>query len=111
MVGTANNIGRFVFTPLMGYMSDRYGRRTILIVGVLGSVIFAYVRSFAPNYTMFTIFEFLDAGIGSVTYSASFILAMEWIGVKDRILLVTIITATYPFGQIFLGNTFRFLGL
>lgn len=107
MVGTANNIGRFIFTPIMGYMSDRFGRRTILIVGVLGSVIFAYIRSLSSNYIMFTLFECLDAGIGSVTYSASFILAMEWIGVKDRILLVTIITATYPFGQIFLGLTAR----
>lgn len=107
MVGTANNIGRFVFTPVMGYMSDRFGRRTILIVGVLGSVIFAYIRSIAPNYTTFIIFELLDAGVGSVTYSASFILAMEWIGVKDRVLLVTLITATYPFGQIFLGLTAR----
>lgn len=107
MVGTANNIGRFVFTPVMGYMSDRFGRRTILIVGVLGSVIFAYIRSIAPNYATFIVFELLDAGVGSVTYSASFILAMEWIGVKDRVLLVTLITATYPFGQIFLGLTAR----
>lgn len=107
MVGTANNIGRFVFTPLMGYMSDRFGRRTILIAGVLGSVLFAYIRSLSVNYNMFVIFELLDAGVGSVTYSASFILAMEWIGVKDRILLVTLIVATYPFGQIFLGLTAR----
>lgn len=107
MVGTANNIGRFVFTPLMGHLSDRFGRRTILIAGVVGSVIFAYIRSLAVNYNMFVVFEFLDAGVGSVTYSASFILAMEWIGVKDRILLVTLITATYPFGQIFLGLTAR----
>lgn len=48
-----------------------------------------------------------ETGVGSVTYSASFILAMEWIGVKDRILLITIVVATYPFGQIFLGLTAR----
>lgn len=107
MVGTSNNIGRFIFTPLMGYLSDRFGRRTILIAGVLGSVIFAYIRSIAPNYASFVVFEFLDAGVGSVTYSASFILAMEWIGVRDRILLVTLIVATYPLGQIFLGLTAR----
>lgn len=107
MVGTANNIGRFVFTPLMGYGSDRFGRRSILIVGVIGSVIFAYIRSLATNYIMFVLFELLDAGIGSTTYSASFILAMEWIGVKDRVLLISLVTATYPFGQIFLGFTAR----
>lgn len=107
MVGTANNLGRFIFMPIMGLLSDRYGRRTILITGVFGSSIFAYIRSYAPNYITFVIFEFLDAGIGCVTYSASFILALEWIGVRDRILLGSIVTATYPLGQVFLGFTAR----
>ncbi|XP_031638860.1 solute carrier family 22 member 3-like [Contarinia nasturtii] len=106
-VGTANNLGRFIFMPIMGLFSDRYGRRTILIAGVFGSTIFAYIRSIASSYVTFVLFEFLDAGFGSMTYSASFILAMEWIGVKDRVLLGSIVTATYPFGQIFLGLTAR----
>lgn len=108
MVGTVNNIGRFIFTPFMGLLSDRFGRRTVLVIGVLGSSIFGLVRSFAMNYIMFLAFEFLDAAIGTVTYSASFILAMEWIGVKDRVLLGSVITATYPFGQIFLGLVARY---
>lgn len=107
MVGTANNLGRFMIMPAMGLLSDRFGRRTILIVGVLGSTIFAYIRAFATNYYAYVLFEFLDAGIGSVTYSASFILALEWVGVKDRILVSSLITATYPFGQIFLGMVAR----
>lgn len=109
MTGTANNIGRFIFMPIMSYCSDRYGRRAILIVGVFSSAIFAYIRSYAPTYGTFLAFELLDSGIGSVTYSASFILAMEWIGVKDRVLLGAIVTATYPFGQLFLGFTARFV--
>lgn len=32
---------------------------------------------------------------------------MEWIGVEDRVLLGSLVTATYPFGQIFLGLTAR----
>lgn len=108
MVGTVNNVGRFIFTPFMGLLSDRFGRRTVLVIGVLGSSIFAMVRSLATNYVMFLTFEFLDAAIGTVTYSASFILAMEWIGAKDRVLLGSIITATYPFGQVFLGLVARY---
>lgn len=107
MVGTANNIGRFIFMPVMSYLSDRYGRRTVLIIGVFGSAIFAFIRSIAADYVTFLVFELLDAGIGSVTYSAAFILALEWIGTKDRVLLGTIVTATYPLGQIFLGLTAR----
>lgn len=108
MVGTANNIGKFIFTPIMGILSDRYGRRTILIVGILGSTILAFMRSFAGDYSTFVTLELLDAGVGSCTYSASFILAMEWIGVKDRVLLGTIISAMYPLGQVFLGLTAKY---
>lgn len=107
MVGTANNVGRFIFMPMMGLLSDRFGRRTILIIGVLGSATFAFIRAFASNYLTYILFEFLDSGIGSVTYSASFILAMEWVGVKDRVLLGSIMTATYPLGQVFLGVVAR----
>lgn len=91
----------------MGLISDRFGRRFVLIVGVFGSAIFGYLRSFAPNYTTFILFEFLDSAIGSVTYSASFILAMEWVPLNNRILIGSLVTATYPFGQIFLGLAAR----
>lgn len=93
--------------PFMGMLSDYFGRRTILIVGVFGSTIFGYLRSFAPNYMTFIAFEFLDAGIGSVTYSTSFILAMEWVNLKHRVLLSCLMTATYPLGQVYLGITAR----
>lgn len=106
-IGTANNLGRLVFMPLMGMLSDYFGRRSILIIGVFGSTICGYLRSFAPNYMTFIAFEFLDAGIGSVTYSSSFVLAMEWVNLKHRVLLSCLMTATYPLGQIFLGITAR----
>lgn len=93
--------------PFMGMLSDYFGRRTILIVGVFGSASFGYIRSFAPNYLTFIVFEFLDAGIGSVTYSSSFVLAMEWVSQKHRVLLSCLMTATYPLGQVFLGLTAR----
>lgn len=91
----------------MGMLSDYVGRRTILVVGVFGSATFGLMRSLAPNYMTFIAFEFLDAGIGSVTYSSSFILAMEWVNLKHRVLLSCLMTATYPLGQVFLGLTAR----
>lgn len=107
LVGTANNFGRFMLMPLMGILSDRYGRRFILVIGVIGSCIFGFLRSFSTNYLTFLLFEFLDAGVGACTYAASVLLAMEWIGDKDRVLISAIVTAIYPFGQIFLGVVAR----
>lgn len=94
----------------MGYLSDRYGRRTILIVGILGSTMFAIMRSYATDYTTFVALEFADAAIGSCIYSASFLLAMEWVGRGDRVLLSTIVTGMYPFGQLFLGVAAKYAG-
>lgn len=94
----------------MGHFSDRYGRRTILIISVMGSTILAYIRSFAPDYVTFLIFEALEAGIGSCIYSTSFILAMEWVRSEHRVAFSTIITAMYPIGPIFLGLVAHFSG-
>lgn len=105
MVGTVGNIGRFIFTPIMGYFSDRFGRRTILIIGIFGSSTFAMIQSFSVNYSMFIMLEFLSNAASSIIYSAAFVLALEWVGVKNRIMLITLVTATYPLGQIFLGLT------
>lgn len=87
----------------MAILFFRYGRRTVLIIGVLGSSIFAMIRSMSSTYSMFLIFEFLDSAIGSTTYAAGFILALEWVCTKDRVLLGMIITATYPLGQVIQG--------
>lgn len=74
MVGTMNNVGRFFGMPIAGFVSDRYGRRTILLGGLLLAGIMGMLRSYAPNYIFFLAFEFLDPLFNAGLYSASFIL-------------------------------------
>lgn len=73
-VGTINNIGQFLCLPLTGFISDRYGRRTAFVLGILFSGLFGVLRGFSVNYFMFAAFEFLEPLLGAGVYSSGFIL-------------------------------------
>lgn len=103
MVGTVNNVGQFVALPIAGYLSDRFGRKWILLVSVAGSAVFGLLRSFAINYEMFIAMEFLDPVIGSTMYTTAFILALELVGPKMRVTGNNIISCAFSFGEALLG--------
>uniref|UniRef100_A0A6E8W805 MFS domain-containing protein n=1 Tax=Anopheles coluzzii TaxID=1518534 RepID=A0A6E8W805_ANOCL len=103
LVGTINNVGQFVALPIAGYLSDRFGRRWILLVSVAGSALFGLVRSFATSYEMFIAMEFLDPVIGSTMYTTAFILALELVGPKMRVTGNNIISCAFSFGEALLG--------
>ncbi|EFN82259.1 Solute carrier family 22 member 21 [Harpegnathos saltator] len=103
LVGTVNNVGQFVGLIFAGYISDRYGRRTILTLATSLSGLSGMIHSYSVNYWMFLAFEFLDATAASGIYSAGFILGMEMAGVKNRVLGSTIICCMFAVGEILLG--------
>ncbi|CAL7943238.1 unnamed protein product [Xylocopa violacea] len=103
LVGTINNVGQFVGLIFAGYISDRYGRRTILTVATFLSGISGLIHSFAVNYWMFLAFEFIDATVAAGIYSAAFILGMEMAGVRGRVLASTIICCMFAIGEMLLG--------
>ncbi|XP_054732985.1 solute carrier family 22 member 3-like [Anastrepha obliqua] len=103
MVGTFGNVGQFVGIPLGGYVSDRFGRRTALAFGGFFSGILGLIRSFSPNYTTFVIFEFLDNMASSPMYSTCFIVGIELVGPKRRVVACSIVTIFYAIGEILLA--------
>ncbi|XP_033326051.2 organic cation transporter protein isoform X2 [Megalopta genalis] len=103
LVGTINNVGQFVGLIFAGYVSDRYGRRTILTLATFLSGISGLIHSFSVNYWMFLAFEFIDATVGAGIYSAGFILGMEMAGVKGRVLASTITSCLFAVGEVLLG--------
>ncbi|XP_034253555.1 organic cation transporter protein-like isoform X2 [Thrips palmi] len=104
MVGTMNNVGRFFGMPIAGFVSDRYGRRTILLAGLLLAGIMGMLRSYAPNYIFFLAFEFLDPLFNAGLYSASFILGMELMGPQKRVLWSAFTHSVYAVGEAVLGG-------
>ncbi|XP_053690010.1 organic cation transporter protein-like [Sabethes cyaneus] len=103
LVGTVNNIGQFVALPIAGYLSDRFGRRLVLLLSVAGSAVFGVIRSYATSYEWFLVMEFLDPAIGSTMYTTAFILALELVGPKMRVTGNNVISCAFSFGEASLG--------
>lgn len=76
-VGTINSIGQFLCLPLTGFISDRYGRKTAFVLGILFSGLFGVLRGFSVSYPMFVVFELLEPLLGAGVYSAGFILGKD----------------------------------
>lgn len=105
MVGSANSLAQFIFMPMAGLLSDRFGRRAVLMCSLLSSAIFGVVRSFASSYVWFVLFEFIEAGLGVGTYSAALILGMELVGANRRVFTGLLVACSNSFGGAFLAIT------
>ncbi|KAG4070582.1 hypothetical protein HA402_011969 [Bradysia odoriphaga] len=103
LIGTLKMSAELIMLPVSGLISDRFGRRTVVIcnfalTGVLGVLI-----SFSWNYWMFAILEFLTALVASGSYMTIFILGMELVGRKKRAIGSVIISFVFSMGQVVLG--------
>ncbi|CAH1131606.1 unnamed protein product [Ceutorhynchus assimilis] len=103
MVGTINNIGQFFGLMTSGFISDKYGRKVVLVWGLILCGICGCLRTFMPTYELFLVFEFLDAAFGSGSYICGFVLGVELVGPKKRILTGTLISSCYAIGEILIA--------
>ncbi|XP_072932972.1 organic cation transporter protein-like isoform X2 [Epargyreus clarus] len=86
LVGTVHNIGMLVSLPILGYISDRWGRKRALVlsctlVGAIGSL-----KAFSISYEMYVIVEFLETVAGASAFPAAYILTIELLGQDKRVL-------------------------
>ena len=67
LLGTVNAIGQLIAAPVIGRLSDRYGRRPLLIVAIIGTVVAFLMLGFAK--TLFLVFasRIVDGLLGGNT--------------------------------------------
>ena len=63
LLGSAQYIGVLCFVFLSGHLSDRYGRKTVLIVGVVVFTLFTWLIGFASSFLQAFVFR-LISGFG-----------------------------------------------
>lgn len=66
----ATSAAEFVFAPLWGAVSDRFGRRPILLLGMAGFAVSYLLQAFAPNFEWF-LFARILAGVTGATLGAA----------------------------------------
>jgi MFS family permease len=65
VVNAAQSIGSFISLPFIGHLSDRFGRRDVLLSGAIVIVIASAIQAASVNYGMF-VFSRVLVGIGSM---------------------------------------------
>jgi DHA1 family tetracycline resistance protein-like MFS transporter len=61
---------QFLFAPLLGSLSDRFGRRTVILSSLLGSGLDYFLLAFAPNLAWFFVGRII-AGITGANFAAA----------------------------------------
>ncbi|XP_014355806.2 solute carrier family 22 member 3 [Papilio machaon] len=97
LVGSMHSLGIMAGLLIVGPLSDRFGRKKVLVVtGTLGGV-FGVAKSFSPWYWFYCVLEFLEAAIGDCC-SPCYILMTEIVSGNQRIIFTLMCILGHPFG-------------
>ena len=94
------SICQFISTPIIGRMSDKYGRRPLLIFSIMGTAISFFMMAFAPSALFLFLARTLD-GITAGNIPVASAVISDTTSQQQRARGFGIIGASFGFGFIF----------
>ncbi len=91
---------QFIFAPILGGLSDRFGRRPVLLLALLGFAIDSFIMAWAPTLTWLFIAR-LISGICGATYAAGYACIVDISAPEERAKLFGYAGASLGLGFIF----------
>ncbi|MED6274978.1 hypothetical protein CHARACLAT_021758 [Characodon lateralis] len=89
---------------IYGGLSDRFGRKSVLIWSYLQLAVLGCSSALSPSYTVYCIFRFLSGMAVSGIILNGVSLKVEWIPTKTRTLVGTLTSFFFTFGQMILAG-------
>lgn len=77
LINAAQSIKSIVVLPFVGVLSDKYGRRMVLLSGLLGVIITTILQATAITLAQFMISRFVIGAVGMVAVQPSRMLIAE----------------------------------
>ncbi|CAF4852347.1 unnamed protein product [Pieris macdunnoughi] len=102
--GTLSSVGTLLVLPVIGYISDKFGRRVALISSVFNLALIGLIRAFSVNYIMYVALQILQTTLGAGTFSSAYVFAAELVGPKWRVVASATASAMFSVGQAILGG-------
>ncbi|KAJ4925271.1 hypothetical protein JOQ06_018006 [Pogonophryne albipinna] len=93
-------VGALVFGP----MSDRFGRRFVVLLSIFLLMLFGVGISFSPNIYVYIVLKFLDGIAVSGVMANLFVIGGEWSDSSKFALCTIICHSSYPLGLIMLSG-------
>ncbi|XP_060914980.1 solute carrier family 22 member 7-like [Labrus mixtus] len=82
-----------------GSLSDRYGRRIMLLVSYVTGMLFAIASAFSTSYVMFVVLRFFTGFCITGIIIVSPVLSVEWVDIEHRKLVGVIDSLSWTFGN------------
>ncbi len=94
------SICQFISTPVIGRLSDKYGRRPMLLVSIIGTVLSFFVMAFAPSAIFLFLARALD-GLTAGNIPVVFAVISDTTKPEERAKAFGYIGSAFSFGFIF----------
>ena len=94
------SIAQFFATPIIGRLSDKYGRKPLLVISLLGTAVSFTIMAYAPSAIYLFIARILD-GLTSGNLPVAQAVISDSTDVKDRAKGFGVMGAAFGFGFIF----------
>ncbi|XP_075972111.1 organic cation transporter protein-like isoform X2 [Anticarsia gemmatalis] len=92
LVGTSHSIGYMIGLPFLGTLSDKYGRKKLIIITSIAGATIGIWKSLVSSYWLYLALEMLEPMIGDGC-STIFITAMEMITKEQRPIMMVFKTS------------------
>ncbi|XP_034044038.1 solute carrier family 22 member 7-like [Thalassophryne amazonica] len=82
-----------------GYLSNRFGRRIMLLVSYVSGMLFAVLSAFSTSYMMFMVLRFFTGFCITGIVIVSSVLSVEWVDIEHRKLVGVIDSLSWTVGN------------
>ncbi len=96
----AFSVCQFISTPIIGRLSDKYGRRPMLLISIIGTALSFITMAFAPNVAFLFIARILD-GLTAGNIPVIFAIISDTTEPADRPKAFGLVGSAFSFGFIF----------
>ena len=102
-------VGVFIGSYVFGDLSDRFGRKPTFILSIMLQFVFGITSAIAPEYWSFTMARMFVGMTTSGVFLVSYVLALETVGPRFRVLAGTLCQYYYTFGFFLMALVAYFL--
>ncbi|KAJ8384782.1 hypothetical protein AAFF_G00198680 [Aldrovandia affinis] len=96
-------VGVMMGAMAFGILSDRYGRKPMLLVSYISGMTFGLASTFSSSFAMFAVMRFFTGfGITGISI-VSTVLSLEWVDIEHRKLVGVIDSLAWTFGSAMLA--------